>query len=289
MNKQQRDASIFAILLLLIGGLTVFCLLAGGALGIAMLISPKSDTPTDSAPPATDAPSAPSASLIPNVTLAEGPDAGMEYIDRMIFFGESTTAHLASRGVLSGGTDTQQVWKDSSGTKRLSSALLSETVIYPPTGEHLTISEALAKEQPEYIVLSFGLNGITDFVANKDSYVRNYNSLINAIQAASPNTRIILQSIYPVTASCNTWNEDGTTISDYTRILNQLLPEIAAAHENVRYVNTAEVLTDGTGCLDIGFDASGDGIHLSKSAYEQIIYYLRTHPWQETSERNETT
>ncbi len=288
MNKKQQDANILAYLLLVICMLLVLCLMAGIALGIAKLITgPKTDAP-ESTTTATTPQDAATLQTPADVTLVQGPDAGTEYLDRMIFFGESTTAHLTSRGVLSGGKETQQVWKDPSGTKRLSSAILSETIIYPPTGEALTLAEALAKEQPEYMVLSFGLNGITEFVANKNSYVRNYSNLIKAIQAASPNTKIILQSVYPVTSACAAWNEDGTTISEYTRTLNTWLPEIAAAYENVRYADTASVLTDAQGCLDIGFDESGDGIHLTASAYEQILYYLRTHPWQESPERTQT-
>jgi lysophospholipase L1-like esterase len=215
-----------------------------------------------------------------DVILGESEDEGMSYIDSMIFFGESTTAHLRSRGVLSGGRDTHQVWEDDSGTKTLSSKLLSETINYPPTGEKLTLAQALEKEKPAYIVLSFGLNGISGFINNKSSYVNNYSRLINTIQNASPNTRIILQSVYPVTANCDAWNESGAEICRYTTTLNQWLTEIAAAHENVRFVDTASVLTDANGCLDEIYDFNGDGIHLTTEAYERILHYLRTHAWK---------
>ena len=274
MNTKQKENRILAYLILTALILVVVCAVAALALGIATVAtgdsSPKKTTGKDDtstiAPPS-------------GVTLGEEEDAGMEYIDRMIFFGESTTAHLSSRGGLSNGK--MQVWKDASGTKRLSSKLLSETIVYPRTGESLTISEAVALEKPDYMVLSFGLNGITSFVSNKDSYVNNYAKLIEAIQKASPDTKIILQSIYPVTVACDDWNESGKTISEYTATLNEWLPEIAAAHENVRYVDTASVLTDTDGCLDEQFDYSGDGIHLTETAYARILYYLRTHPWQE--------
>ena len=104
--------------------------------------------------------------------------------------------------------------------------------------------------------------------------------LIRAIQEASPDTRIILQSVYPVTLDCSAWKENGATVSEYTRTLNSWLPEIAASFENVRFVDTASVLTDDEGCLISSYDFNGDGIHLTTSAYEQILLYLRTHAWQ---------
>ena len=36
---------------------------------------------------------------------------------------------------------------------------------------------------------------------------------------------------------------------------------------------------DSEGKLATSFD-NGDGIHLTKSAYEEILAYLRTHAWQ---------
>ena len=282
MNR--NDDRIFAYLLLTIVALSVIALLCAAALGIAVLATggngegtedPTSPT-EDTTSPITDVWTPPA-----QVTLEETADAGMEYIDKMIFFGESTTSHLRSRGVLSDGKDTHQVWEDrSSATKTLTSKLLSEPIDYLPTGERLTIAQALEKEQPAYVVLSFGLNNITTFINNKSSYINNYNKLINAIHQASPNTKIILQTVYPVTAACNAWAESGREISDYTRTLNQGLLEIAASHENVRVADTASVLTDANGCLDSVYDVSGDGIHLTTAAYEEILYYLRTHAWQ---------
>lgn len=276
---KRNPQNPFAYLLLAIALLAIVALLCAGVLLIATLMT-SPDTPAE-APPSETEPDLPSSLTPEEVTLDETPDAGMAYIDQMIFFGESTTSHLRSRGVLTGGRDTPQVWDDaSSGTKTLSSKLLSETIDYPKTGEKLTIAEAVEREKPAYIVLSFGLNNISGFIANKSLYVNNYSRLIRAIQTASPDTRIILQSVYPVTLDCSAWKENGATVSEYTRTLNSWLPEIAASFENVRFVDTASVLTDDEGCLISSYDFNGDGIHLTTSAYEQILLYLRTHAWQ---------
>ena len=275
MNKKQPSNRIFAYLLLVIAVLTVICILASVVL-LIVTVSKRNQGDTGEQA----APDSHTAAPLYEAPLPESADAGMEYIDKMIFFGESTTTHLRARGVLSGGKETHQVWADSSGTKTLSSKMLSEKITYPPTDEDLTIAQAVAKEKPAYIVLSFGLNGIMGFVNNKDSYLNNYNKLINLITDASPSTRIILQSVYPVSAECDDFSSDGKTVCGYTEILNGYLREIAAAHENVRYADTASVLKNADGTLNSTYD-EGDGVHLNTAAYEQILHYLRTHAWQD--------
>ena len=283
MKEKKNPNLIFAYLILIIIILTIVCILASLCLLIVTLLNDK--TPLESNEQQTvlqsqESPDDPVSLPTHDPILAESQDMGMTYIDQMIFFGESTTTHLRSRGVLSGGTDTHQVWADSSGTKTLSSKLLSETLIYPPTGENLTVAAALEKEQPTYLVLSFGLNNIAYFVNHKDNYVNNYNKLINTVKQASPNTRIILQSVYPVSAACDDFSVNGATVCSYTETLNGWLKEIAASHENVKFADTASVLKGADGTLIAAYD-TGDGVHLSADAYQQILLYLRTHAWQD--------
>ena len=276
-NNQNQ---ILALLLLIIMILSVLCLLGGITLGIIKLAvpTPEVETESDTSEESSSEEDTATSVTPQGMMLPDTSDAGTEYIDKMIFFGESTTAHLRSRGVLSGGTDTHQVWTDSSGTRMLSSRITSEPIVYPPTGEKLTVAEACQKEKPAYLVLSFGLNGITNFISNKDQYVSNYGRLIAAIQAASPDTKIILQTVYPV-CKANNYSVDVETLNGYIATLNSWLPEIAAKYENVRVADTASVLLDSNDKLNSSYD-NGDGIHLTTAAYEQILDYLRTHAWQ---------
>ncbi len=285
MNMQDTQSSnysrVFLGALATLAALILVCLILAAALGIAKLTTPAQNG-TDSEHTESTTPDDSAVSVDPEtLILAESADAGMAYIDSMIFFGESTTAHLRARGVLSGGNETKQVWQNDSGTMRLSSRITSELITYPETGESLTVAAACAAKQPDYIVLSFGLNGLTGFAANdagKTSYVQNYSKLIRAIQQASPNTRIILQTVYPICQVGN-FTEDLSTLNSYILTLNSYLPEIAAAFENVRVVDTASVLRDAENALLAEYD-NGDGQHLSTQAYEAILAYLRTHAWQ---------
>lgn len=196
--------------------------------------------------------------------------------EQTVFFGESTTAHLSRRG---GVLDTPKkrgcVWRNESGTERLSRRILSASVdLYKENGkrETVTLSEALERVQPTRIVLSFGLNGIMGFIENKDSFTGAYRVLIDGVKKYSPDTEIILQSVYPVLAADN-FSCDTPTLNAHIRTLNGWISELAR-EEGLRYADTASVLRGTDGALLAKYDV-GDGIHLSNEAYKEILAYLQ--------------
>lgn len=204
-------------------------------------------------------------------------DAEQVDIDDMIFIGESTTSHLKSRGVLSGGKNTKQVWSSDQNTMVLDLNILNKTIRYPRTGQLMTIPAAMHAERPPVVVLSFGVNGITSFAKNERLYKTAYGKLIDAIHEASPATVVLLQTVYPLALNQTTFREGAVTVNGYIRRLNELLPEIAMSHD-AHVVDTASVLRDADGNLRADYQ-TGDGIHLTGEAYLAILTYLRTHPY----------
>lgn len=205
-------------------------------------------------------------------------DMGQEYIDSLIFLGESTTYHMKSRGVLAGGQQTTQVWAPKSGTANLDSSAAHLKIVYPQTGEEISVGEAAKRAQPKRIILTFGLNGAVQKISAGEAFFRYcYMALINAILENSPNTEIILQSCFPIAADMDVSNysvdvigllECIKTINCWTHAL--------AEDEGLGYLNTAEALCDEGGFLKKRFDA-GDGYHLNTQAYLVILRYIRTH------------
>ena len=217
-------------------------------------------------------------SLVPTAVLKKGEDLGQAYIDSFIFFGESTTYHLKSRGVLSGGTNTHQVWGPSNGTVNLDTTIATLKIVYPPTGEALTIGEAVRREQPARILLCFGLNGAVGNVGRgKDYFQSCYRLLIDAIQKNSPTTEIFLQSAFPVAKNMDMthYSVDLDTLNAHIRTINSWTEELALSL-GLGYLNTAEILTDESGRLYPAYQC-GDGHHLTTEAYQKILYYIRTH------------
>lgn len=216
-----------------------------------------------------------------SVILSESKDMGTEYIDSFIFFGESTTYHLKSRGVLSGGRSTSQVLGNTSGTAILDTDTASTSVICPETGEVVTFIQAIEQIKPKYLFMSFGLNGAPYKIKRGKEYFKGcYRELVGSVRAVSPQTRIILASCYPVA--------ENMDMSRYSLTLDELNGAILTLNEwtielcreeKLKYLNVNEVLTDGDGRLRFEYQA-GDGHHLTKGAYVKIIEYIRTHGYK---------
>lgn len=287
MNQfTKRQRMMLAYLVMAATVLIGICLVASLTLGIIALVrADDGDQPNmdsgddvgddigDELPDRDDTPSTPTGS--PSRVLGATADMGQPYIDSMIFVGESTTAHLRSRGVLTGGKNTKQVWSNASNTMALDLNILQKTIDYPETAQAMTIPAAAAVAQPKFIVLNFGVNGIQTFGKNEKLYTTAYGKLIDAIHEASPNTVVLLQTVYPVAANQTTFGEGAATINGYIKRLNEILPDIATAH-NAYVVDTASVLVGSDGNLRSDYQ-TGDGIHLTEAAYLQILNYLRTH------------
>ena len=196
-------------------------------------------------------------------------------LDGVFFFGESTTAHLArSGGIFDTDEHRGKVLRDESGTRCLDMRILSSPVFYyeGKKGEKISFAEAVERSQPRVLVLSFGLNGLSRWTRDTDAFLRNYRALIDGILARSPNTKIILQSVYPVgenTSFSASTQEVNRQISN----LNTHISILAKEYQNIEYVNTAALLCDENGTLLPAYDI-GDGIHLTNEAYCIILRFL---------------
>ena len=203
------------------------------------------------------------------VTLPLTPDAGTAYQDKIIFVGDSLTAHLITREVLTGGTNTKQVWRCENNMMNLNSEITAAKIIFPGTGEKMTIAEAAKKAQPEIMIITLGTDWGVSYLSEAE-FKSCYSDLVKAIQKASPKTKIILQSIFPVTAGCV--NLDNTKIDTANKWVKAI-----AAENGCRYLDTQSILKDDKNCLKDNYCNSSDGIHMGKEAYVAILEYIRTH------------
>lgn len=208
-----------------------------------------------------------------HVVLPETADAGTAYQDRLTFLGDSLTAHLVSRGVLSDGQDTKQVLRTKSNMLNLDSAVTAAQVCLPGTDRYMTIPEAVAELKPEILVITLGTDYGVAYLTEKD-FKSCYTKLISAIRAASPDTVLLLQSIFPVTEGCSVLSNDKIDRA------NGWVREVAA-ETGCRYLDTQSVLKGSDNCLRPELCISEDGIHLTEEAYRIILGYIRTHAYQE--------
>jgi lysophospholipase L1-like esterase len=229
------------------------------------------ETPPEQESPEPSAETSPEPVEVSTV-LGETEDMGQEYIDKIIFLGDSTTYGLKAYGMLSGGTDTTQVWTPASGTLALFNQSIA-TIVYPETGEEITIVEAVTRKQPEYLLITLGVNGVSSM--DEDYFTLEYKKLVNNILEASPDTKIILNSIYPVASNYDKQeyinNEKITAANGWIRNLAEEL--------GVRYLNSASVITGPDGFLMDEYQ-NGDGIHLNSAGFSRILEYIRTHGYK---------
>ena len=207
----------------------------------------------------------------PNTVLAESEDAGQDYIDKIVFLGDSTTYGLRRYKVLSGGKDTTQVWTPTNGTITLSYA---NTVLiwYPETDKEMTIKDAAALKKPEYLVITLGVNGVS--FMGEDYFKKEYGKLIKSIQDASPDTKIILQSIFPVASNYELLKSINNEKIDAA---NEWVVQIAEEY-GIKYLDTNSKLRDENGWLKESYQ-NGDGLHLSEAGLNVELNNIRTHAW----------
>ena len=205
-------------------------------------------------------------------------DMGQEYIDSIIFIGESTTYHLKSRGVLRDGKNTTQVWSTSAGTMTLDGGIDRVKIVYPETLREMTIGEAARLKSPEIFVLTFGLNGAVSKIERGEEYfVSCYMLLIDELRRNSPDSDIIVQACPPVADNMDTtaYRVNVVTLNSYIDRLNGWAKNMCAEH-GIHYLASDSALKDSKGHLDYDYQ-SGDGYHLNTEAYQKILYHIRTH------------
>ena len=210
-------------------------------------------------------------SLYPDTVLAETADAGQAYIDKIVFLGDSTTYGLRAYKMLAGGKDTTQVWTPKTGTLTLSQASFA-TIVYPETDEELTIADAVAKKKPEYLVITLGVNGVS--FMKEDYFKSEYKKIIESVQTARPDTKIICQSIFPV---AKTYARLESINNELIDAANKWICEIAAEC-GVKYLDTNSALRDADGWLPEDYH-NGDGMHLQTNSFTIELNNIRTHAW----------
>ena len=228
---------------------------------------------TDTEPPVTDPPETDPV-IIPATgdhVLKETPDAGIAYQDKIVFLGDSTTYSLLYYGKLTGGKESMQIWTPKSRTLALDLALTT-TILYPETEEEITIEEAASRKQPEIMVITLGVNGVSYMHDKEDYFISVYTKLVNKIKNASPDTKIILQSIYPVARN---WEKTKSINNERIRAANVWVQRVAEDC-GVYYLDTISVLADEEGYLPEAYQ-NGDGIHLNSNSCGIVLDYIRTH------------
>lgn len=137
--------------------------------------------------------------------------------------------------------------------------------------------DEVTSSKPAKIFLLIGVNDLKRGIS-VDMIVNNYRRIIANIQAASPKTRIYLQSVLPV--------NEGMLSPAYDKVKNSIIAGLneqlqqVAQQPRVTYINLHPLMEDATGQLKK--ELTPDGIHLYPSAYigwtAALKKYLQKNP-----------
>lgn len=206
--------------------------------------------------------------LLAEVALPAGtaPDG---YVDKLVFYGDSTTHGMKAYKVF-GSRDTKQVWTPTSGTLALFRAA-TDLVWNPNTQSEMSLADLCKTEKPEYLIMTLGVNGVS--MMDETWFKTDYQSLINIILQNSPDTKLILQSIYPVARS---YAKQESINNTKIQNANKWIVQIAKAN-GLPYLNTYSVLVGSDGYLPETYQ-NGDGMHFNEVGFAAVMDYVKNHP-----------
>ena len=132
----------------------------------------------------------------------------------------------------------------------------------------------MARRQPEILVITLGLNGIA--LLDEQEFRDYYVNMLAALKEASPDTKIICQSIFPVDDSQVPRGISNAGINAANGWIRDMAEQMG-----VHYLNSHDTLMGPDGGMRPEYDNNdGMGIHMDTDGLNAMLMYVRTHAWQ---------
>lgn len=201
-----------------------------------------------------------------SVKLKETKNYGNEYFNKITMVGDSNIMNMYLNGYLNG----LRAW--AIPCLHADSMHSLEINLYG-LGIKMKLLDAVEKYKPETIILNFGT--FSTAWIKEETFIEKANSMIEQIKEKSPNTKIILISIYPIKKGDNINKFQQEIINKY----NFLILEMADKH-GLKYLDVQEVLKgdDGYGKEEYFVD---DKFHLTYLGHSIVKEYIKTHALEE--------
>lgn len=190
-----------------------------------------------------------------------GKDIPNSYFNRSAFIGDSRTeGFLLYNGLTRAGNY---------GVKALTvDGFFQKAAITNGSGEKITVAEAIQNKEYDTFYIMFGMNELG--WASEKTFIAKYGQVIDTIRRYHPDSKIVVQSILPVSAekSASDPIHNNPKIVHYNQLIEQM-----CAEKSVDYFNVAARFMDDEGALFA--EASTDGIHLNKKYCNLWMDYLK--------------
>jgi hypothetical protein len=189
------------------------------------------------------------------------------YLGETTFIGDSRTNGLLTYQLL----PPEQVFAIDGSTQK--SIREQEFIQLEPNGSWLSLQEAVAQRQPHRLLIAFGVNAIP--VMTEEEFMQEYGILIDQLVEVSPNSKIVIQSILPV----SWWKHETMPYLTNENIdhFNSLLRDYSEEN-GYTFFDISDHFKGEDGSLSTQFDG-GDGLHFNQGFYQEYIRLLVTeHP-----------
>lgn len=140
---------------------------------------------------------------------------------------------------------------------------------YDYAGSEASALTILNDLQPDFIMLSMGLNDITTYSA--EVFAEKYKGFADCILESCPGSEIYIMGLTPVKSDCD--YTSNKSIDEYN---NKLSEEFEGYNTRIHFVNAGIVLKNDNGSLNMDY-SGGDGIHLSGAAYDKLLEELKNY------------
>lgn len=201
-----------------------------------------------------------------SVKLKKTKNYGNEYFNKITMVGDSNIMNMYLNGYLNG----LRAW--AIPCLHAESMHSIEINLYG-LGIKMKLLDAVEKYKPETMILNFGTFSTTWI--SEETFIEKANAMIEQIKEKSPDTKIILISIYPIKKGDNINKFQQEIINKY----NFLILEMADKY-GLKYLDVQEVLksNDGYGKEEYFVD---DKFHLTLLGHSTVKEYIKTHALEE--------
>jgi len=193
--------------------------------------------------------------------------ADTSFLDRVTFFGDSTTAHLSVRG----GIPKSRVWSGAGSTVLFETVNKTKCVHLSAENRDVTLADAVRLKKPQILVITIGVSGGAG-VLPKERFMATYREMLSAVHKANPSTKILVQSILPLS---------DRSVKHYKSLTKSAVTEAngwvrAVCREmGVPYLDTHSLLMDpSTGYLKVEYQ-NDEYMHLTSTAYAVMLENIR--------------
>lgn len=203
------------------------------------------------------------------MALPGSQDTGLEYLFNLTFLCDNSFSAVNSFGTNFGSTASAQVWLPAGGSFPAANAAGTK-IIYPNDGTEKSPADAAGLYQPARLVIYLGGDGLGS--TDQASFTAGYRALVQGIQSASPETKIICCSIGSVTTAYA--GVDGLT-PELVAQANQWIQQVCA-DTGVYFADLGALVNDTSGALSAEY-TSADGRSINSGGISKIMEYFRMH------------